>query len=514
MDPPSTHRIQTTGAADRPELATALSQIAHSAQLALSADRATCYSHRPLEATVDAIHTTERDPARRAPLEYAIGRGLTELPFHALLRGEDPVLVIEDARDDPRLHPRLADHLGFRSLIGARLEHESVQQDGRRAFLGTLICSYTGPRTFTSRDHATIRSLALVASLALAATHLQTITARDLQRMRDLEAEQAALRRVATRIATAGSLEVNVFGTTAEECARLLGADIATITRAEDGLGIVLGATGDSVAAGEPMPELTDGLFGRTVRRACSLTIECSEDLPPDSPQRRRMERLGIRAAVSSPVIVDGAVWGVIIAGFRDHRRLPADAGERMSHFATLVAISIANSERRRLLVEQSTRDPLTGLANHRAFFDRLANELERSRRRNRPLSLVMVDIDHFKRVNDRFGHLAGDAVLQEFADRLREEARTEDTLGRIGGEEFAWLMPETAIVEALGAAERVRITIEAVPFSEAGRITLSAGVAQLEDDMDARALRAAADAALYRAKDAGRNRAIVAGPT
>ncbi|MFP5452309.1 MAG: GGDEF domain-containing protein, partial [Thermoleophilia bacterium] len=167
--------------------------------------------------------------------------------------------------------------------------------------------------------------------------------------------------------------------------------------------------------------------------------------------------------------------------------------------------------ETRRRLVEQSTRDPLTGLANHRAFFDRLDSEVERSRRRDRPLSIVIIDLDDFKRVNDRFGHLAGDRVLVEFARRLGEQARAEDTLGRIGGEEFAWLIPEADAAQAVSAAERARRVIADAPFDHAGRVTMSAGVAQIVTGMDARALVAVADAALYRAKAAGRNRTVAA---
>jgi len=155
-----------------------------------------------------------------------------------------------------------------------------------------------------------------------------------------------------------------------------------------------------------------------------------------------------------------------------------------------------------------ATTDPLTGLSNRRHFFERGAQELRRAARYRRPLALLMLDIDHFKSVNDRFGHEAGDAVLRDLAERLRTGLRSSDLPGRIGGEEFAALLPETTAEQAEGLAERLRAAIAASPLGPGARITVSLGVALAlpasEDSIDAVLRRA--DAALYRAKAGGRN--------
>jgi diguanylate cyclase (GGDEF)-like protein len=161
-------------------------------------------------------------------------------------------------------------------------------------------------------------------------------------------------------------------------------------------------------------------------------------------------------------------------------------------------------------------RDQLTGALTRRGFLEKANEELERFRRYHRPASLTMVDIDHFKSINDTHGHPIGDKVLSEFAERLRRAARPNDVLGRLGGEEFAMLMPETSAEEALAAANRFREEIAAPVFTPAPglelRVTASFGIAQSEDGIvHAEGWIAAADAPLYEAKHSGRNRCVVA---
>ena len=163
----------------------------------------------------------------------------------------------------------------------------------------------------------------------------------------------------------------------------------------------------------------------------------------------------------------------------------------------------------------ENTCDHLTGIANRRTFFDAAELELLRWRRAPRPLSLVMIDADHFKRINDRHGHAAGDAVLRNLAGLLTHTFRQVDVAARIGGEEFAVLLPSTPLGAALGVAERLRKAVaEAqVPFEGRSlRYTISAGVATMDDRVDAIGeLLKRADKALYAAKAAGRN--LVMGP-
>jgi diguanylate cyclase (GGDEF)-like protein len=173
--------------------------------------------------------------------------------------------------------------------------------------------------------------------------------------------------------------------------------------------------------------------------------------------------------------------------------------------------LSVANAQ---LLVMSST-DALTGVANRRSLEERLHDMWEHSQRLHEPLSLVMCDIDHFKHVNDDYGHQAGDAVLQQFAKLLQDEAREIDKVGRYGGEEFVLLLPGTVLDAAVTFAERIRERVEKYAFTfEDGQSlhrTMSCGVASWPHPRvgDQDALIKAADDALYVAKETGRNRVV-----
>ena len=183
--------------------------------------------------------------------------------------------------------------------------------------------------------------------------------------------------------------------------------------------------------------------------------------------------------------------------------------------------LSLLNDRLARLNQELSVlsrTDPLTGLANRRAFDQRLDEELSRAARHHLPLALLVLDIDHFKAYNDRYGHPAGDACLRQVATVLREcAARPTDLVARLGGEEFAVLLPHQGSAEAMQVAERCARAIEAAAIAHEGsplarHVTVSVGVAEsARPATEAAALLAAADAALYRAKRQGRRRVVLA---
>ena len=153
-----------------------------------------------------------------------------------------------------------------------------------------------------------------------------------------------------------------------------------------------------------------------------------------------------------------------------------------------------------------ATTDGLTGLKNHRAFQERLREEMERAVRYRLPLSLLLLDVDYFKSYNDTFGHLAGDVVLQQVAEVLQATARTTDLAARYGGEEFAVILPETNTQEAKAAAQRLQVAIEATSWPQRP-ITVSGGIATLSAIApEAATFVQEADIALYRAKERGRN--------
>ncbi|MEM9192979.1 MAG: GGDEF domain-containing protein [Myxococcota bacterium] len=154
--------------------------------------------------------------------------------------------------------------------------------------------------------------------------------------------------------------------------------------------------------------------------------------------------------------------------------------------------------------------DGLTGVNNKRFLMESLEREIPRARRHERPLSLLIFDIDHFKQVNDNYGHLAGDYVLKEMATLVKDRIRPDDILGRYGGEEFAVILPETNVTGAVAIAEELRRLVEGHDFTFEGErmsITISIGASQLQDGWDVLKFVKASDEKLYVAKRSGRNR-------
>jgi two-component system cell cycle response regulator len=196
-----------------------------------------------------------------------------------------------------------------------------------------------------------------------------------------------------------------------------------------------------------------------------------------------------------------------------------APAGDDRSgaeNLVTILANELSGPLRVTLLVEETRRlastDPLTGLLNRRAFGQWLAQETPRVARYDQELSVILLDIDHFKSVNDRYGHDAGDAALVHVARTVREVLRDADVVARWGGEEIVAALPHTDGAGARKACERVRRAIEALSINTSGAtlsVTASLGVATLARDESIEALIARADAAMYRAKGTGRNRVV-----
>ena len=181
-----------------------------------------------------------------------------------------------------------------------------------------------------------------------------------------------------------------------------------------------------------------------------------------------------------------------------------------------LVGSVRARARRARKLAELMSQDSLTGLLKHASIKERLAQEVDRAKRQNKPLSVVMLDIDFFKKVNDSYGHPVGDQVIKTLGHLLRQRLRRQDSVGRYGGEEFAAVMPECSTQDAVRLVDDIRQRFSEVRFIHQGQsfsVTLSAGVASINDYADAPSLLAAADTALYAAKHGGRNQ-VQSSPT
>ncbi|MDT5062176.1 MAG: hypothetical protein QOH63_2635 [Acidobacteriota bacterium] len=197
-----------------------------------------------------------------------------------------------------------------------------------------------------------------------------------------------------------------------------------------------------------------------------------------------------------------------IALGAFDYFQMPAELSLLIARTAQLVALRQTIARLR----AEADRDYLTGLANRRRFRTALGQELERWRRYRVPCALVLVDIDHLKKINDKHGHSAGDRVIRHIASSLMELSRDNDTAARLGGEEFALLLAGVDNEKAVTAAERLRHVVCAVPVEDVGTVTISLGVAACPSHaITERTLYAVSDVALYSAKREGRNRTAVA---
>lgn len=192
------------------------------------------------------------------------------------------------------------------------------------------------------------------------------------------------------------------------------------------------------------------------------------------------------------------------------HAEGPELSPSKKSSYVVLIRDINQHVDASEKMIHATSCDDLTGLLNRRAFFDKAETEINRWRRNKRPLCVLVIDADHFKSINDRFGHAVGDSVLKELATAIKRCVRQLDITARIGGEEFAVLLPFTNIKDAEDLAEQVRLCVANLviePASLGLDLTISIGVAEANDTMgDIHALIKAADGALYRAKNAGRN--------
>lgn len=323
---------------------------------------------------------------------------------------------------------------------------------------------------------------------------------------RSAAAEQAALRRVAVSVATDPA---DALAAIADEATTLTGAYTALVAE-------FAGETARATAARNALspyaaldfPLTGDGALAVVARTGRAARIDDYRSLPSSDPVHAAGEWAKLLgSAVAVPVHVGGRVWGALLVVHGKPHAFAPDTESRLASFADLVVTAISSAEAHRELTRQATTDPLTGLTNRRVFEERLEVEGERAVRSGHPLSLLLLDIDHFKVINDAYGHGTGDEVLVEVARRLGALVRTQDLLARIGGEEFAWLITDADEDVAVSVAERARRAIADEPFADVGPVTISAGVCDLAGAPAAGGLLRGADVALYWAKENGRNR-------
>lgn len=218
-----------------------------------------------------------------------------------------------------------------------------------------------------------------------------------------------------------------------------------------------------------------------------------------------------IHSYVGAPIIIKGRLVGFINLAGLQRGFFTAEHADRLRAFADQVAIAIENARLYTEVERLATVDELTGIANRRRLFEMGQREFEYARRYDIPLAAILLDIDHFKKINDTYGHKSGDRVLEGIAALIKRSVREVDVFGRYGGEEFVLLLPQTNREAALEVAERLRSRVEALRFeTDRGvlQVTISLGVAMSRPELASLAvLIDRADQAMYAAKQAGRNR-------
>ena len=322
---------------------------------------------------------------------------------------------------------------------------------------------------------------------------------------RALERARAEGERSRRLSAIGGSIDLDAVLTRVLEAACALpevDASAITIPQRDTGpLVATLGMSADE-AARQPIGGPPNG------RRARAVTIQ----------YRYEEEQLAengelIRGGVAVPLRGEEAdLIGTLAVFWRTDEREASD--EELSELEDLAAVAgpaIENARRFREARQLADLDTLTGLHNRRYFHETLAREVARAHRYDRRLALIVFDIDDFKAINDRVGHLAGDAVLAELAERVHGVVRSADIACRVGGDEFAIILPESSLADAEQLYRRLQFAVAARPTASADRLHLSAGLAETTREDDAVSLFERADEALYRAKEAGKGQSSAA---
>jgi diguanylate cyclase (GGDEF)-like protein len=299
----------------------------------------------------------------------------------------------------------------------------------------------------------------------------------------------------------AGSIDMDeVLARTLEAGTRMEGVDAALI-RLESPEGVpTIAAHGLSADGAEAIAGPPDGSRARAI----------------EVNYRYREEDEGgaglIAGGLAVPLEDNGSRIGYLAVYTRNRdRRFAEDDVRRLEELTQRATPAIENAQRFREARQLADLDALTGLHNRRYFHETLARECARAHRYNRRLGLIVFDLDDFKNVNDKVGHLAGDAVLAEAAERVREVIRTADIPCRVGGDEFAVILPEAGIEQAEQLFGRLQGTISGRPIGQAGRLHISAGVSELKPDDDSISFFERSDEALYRAKEAGKGQSVTA---
>jgi diguanylate cyclase (GGDEF)-like protein len=428
-------------------------------------------------------------------LEVGDGQGICGTAAHR----REPVIVLDVSAD-----PLTAPFVDLARTHGLHAGWSTPILSSRGAVLGTFAIYYGPTRLPKPSDEIVIDRSIHLARLAIEQTRDARALRRSATQARTLAREQTALQRVATSVAAETNPAI-LFARVAQQVGQLLGAESGYVVRFEgDEQYRTMGSWGrkgvEMLPTGALYTQAPDGLCaelrgGRAAKRRSA---------PPGSHLFASLHRIG------APIVVDGRPWGMVVALRDKPGPFPREDEKRIVRFGQLASVAVANAHARERLATQALTDPLTELANRRAFDQRLADETERALRHDRALSLMLVDVDHFKAINDRFGHATGDRVLVNLAHDMQAVMRQGDLLARIGGDEMAMILADCPPDQAEDVARRMLAAIDDdTSLSQRHGVTLSVGVAGLSAGGSAEDLLRRADQALYSAKNSGRNQVV-----
>jgi len=291
----------------------------------------------------------------------------------------------------------------------------------------------------------------------------------------------------------------DVLTRTAEAAAAVPGVDATVVDTTANGTNRVVASVG--LPQETAQRHLLSGPPDGSAPRAVEVSYRYAEDAG-DEPM--------IRSGIGVPLQDDeGEPLGFISVYARHGDTLGEAAIASVQALADRATPAIENARRYREARQLADTDALTGLHNRRMFHETLAREVARAQRYSRTLGLLVFDLDDFKQINDTYGHLTGDTVLAEVGARMQSVARTADVACRIGGEEFAIILPESSLADAEALYQRLAEAVSAHPIANVGTVRFSAGLAELRIDDDSLSFFERADRALYEAKRSGKNRAV-----
>jgi diguanylate cyclase (GGDEF)-like protein len=332
---------------------------------------------------------------------------------------------------------------------------------------------------------------------AVAAQIDERMQAMVLDLSQALERAQEETRRSRALGDLSGTIDLDeVVARTLDAVSTMSGVDAAVVA---------LGTGGEPLTAAAGLESEPTGAIVGPPDGSQPRTISVEYDYGPSSAGPS-----AIRAGLAVPLANQGEQLGYLSAYSRTGREAFDQAGAaELEELAFRAGPAIDNAQRFREARQLADHDALTGLHNRRYFHETLAREVARAQRYNRSLALVVFDLDDFKAINDRIGHLAGDSVLAEAAERVLDVVRSADVACRVGGDEFAVILPESSLRDADQLYKRLEQVLSVRPIADAGRLHLSAGVTELRPDDDAISFFERADEALYRAKGAGKGTVV-----